>query len=58
MTTDATPWSNQIAERINCYGLTPWLRQLAAWLNTIPHGLIPIVPVDRLEIVRPEQAYT
>ena len=55
MTTDATTWSNQIAERINCYGLADWLRQLAAWLNTTPHGLIPVAPVDRLEIDLPER---
>ena len=42
--------SQQIADRINCYGISDWLRLLAGELNMLPHDLIPIQATVRHEV--------
>lgn len=42
--------SQQIADRINCYGISDWLRVLAGEMNMLPHDLIPIQATTRHEV--------
>ena len=51
-------WPQEIADRINRYGIADWLRLLAASLGKNFHDLIPIAPVARHEIELPEWGLT